>query len=215
MLTRLSLLPLALAAVVTVLPQERVKKNEPADFGALLTSAKSAYDAGRFGACVKDLQAASALAVVQRAKAVRAALPAAPAGYEIVEDKSLEEAVANPMLGAMALGVGSIIQQTYKPSEGGSRGASIEVTVTVDSPMLQMVQMWITNPAMLPKDSELVKYGPHNAILKQESGGKKRSLTILIGGNMTEVRWPDANEDALFALFDQKAIDKLAGALAE
>jgi hypothetical protein len=194
--------------------QERTKKPAPADFGALVANAKGDYDAGRFGACVKNLQAASTLAVVQRAKAIRAVLPKAPAGYEIEADQSLEEALANPMLGALALGIGSVVQQSYRPSPAGSRGASIEVTVTVDSPMLQMFQMWITNPAMLPKGSELIKYGSHNAILQQESGGKTRSLQLLIDGSMVEVRWPSADEDALFAMFDQKAVDALAAALA-
>jgi hypothetical protein len=200
----------ALGVLVAAAPQERAKPSTPADFGTLLTKAKTSYDAGRFGACVKDLQSAVSLVAVQRAKAIRAALPAAPAGYKIVNDDSMEEALANPMLGAMALGIGSVIQQTYRAEE---RGASIDVTITVDSPMLQMFKMWITNPAMLPKGSELVKYGPHNAILQQEGGGKTRSLQLLIDANMMEVKWPSADEDALFAMFDQKAVDALAAVL--
>jgi hypothetical protein len=203
----LILAPLALAAVLGA-AQERVKKNEPADFRALLESAQAAYDAGRFGACVKDLQAASSLAVVQRAKAIRAALPAAPAGFAIEPDESLEEALASPMLGAMALGIGSVVQQTYR-AEG--RGGSIDVTIQVDSPLLQMFQMWVTNPAMLPKGSEVIKYGAHTAVLRDDGG--TRNLQLVIDANLVEVSWPNADEDALFAMFDQKAVDKLAGVL--
>ena len=190
---------------------QRDQRARPVWPAALVQGAQGAFEAGRYGACVKALQEATTLVVIERSKAVRAALPAAPAGFKKDVDKSTEEALANPMLGAMALGVGNVVQQRYSPAEG--RGASIEVTVTVDSPMLQMFQMWITNPAMLPPGSELIKYGAHDAVLKQESNGKSRSLQIVLDGNLVDVQWPTADEDALFAMFDQKSIDALAAVL--
>jgi hypothetical protein len=88
----------------------------------------------------------------------------------------------------------------------------IKVTLTADSPMVQMFGMMTANPAMLGPDAELIKYGATSAILKKE--GTRRSLQIPIAGkHLCEVKWPNEDEDALLAMFDQASVTKLTLAL--
>ncbi|MEM7307610.1 MAG: hypothetical protein AAF682_13110 [Planctomycetota bacterium] len=204
-LSLLAIAPLALGAAT----QERVKPRQASDFGTLVDTAKKAWGDKRYGACQTSLQEAVALVAKARGDAIRAALPGAPAGFQAEKPKKQDQA-ANPFLGALAATVGNVIEQRYIPDGGGQ---PIQVTVTADSPMLQMFQMWIANPAMLPAGSELIKYGPHNAVLKKEQNGRRLNLQIVVGGSLAEVRWPNGDEDALFAMWDQAAVDKLAGVL--
>ena len=208
--TLLLLAPLVSASLALAPAQERVKAKQPADFDGCLAAASTAWKERRFGACTKQLQDAIALVAQMRAAAIRAALPPAPEGYEIVPEET-DSLAANPMLAAMTASVGNVIQRQYRTQDGHS---TIDVSVTADSPLVGMFNMWITNPAMLGEDAELVKYGAYDAILKKE--GQRRNLQVLIeGSSVCEVRWPDDDEEALFAMFDQKAVDTLARALKE
>jgi hypothetical protein len=195
---------LAVAAV----PQERAAKKTPADFGKTLDSAKKAWGAGDYGACMASLKEAISLVTVKRVETILAALPAAPEGFEIVPDKSMDQMRANQMMGAMAAAIGSTVTRDYR---GPYR---IRATVTADSPMVQMLNMWIANPATLDPDSELITYGPHKAVLKTTGGGKQRELMIVLNEkHVVQVDYASDDEDALFAMWDQAAIDKLAAAL--
>lgn len=209
--TRFLLVPLVTAsAALAPFAQERVKPKQPTDFDGCLSAASTAWKERRFGACTKQLQDAMALVADMRADAIRSALPGAPEGYEIVPEEK-DAMAANPMLAAMTASVGSVIQRQYRAQNGRS---TIEVTVTADSPLVGMFNMWIANPAMVGEGAEVVKYGPYNALLKKE--GQRRNLQILIeGSNVCEVRWPNEDEDALFAMFDQQAVNTLARALKE
>lgn len=209
---KLALVALAVLPVATVALQERASKKKEKDFPAVMTAASEAWKDHRFGACLGSLREATHLAYVKYAQAIQAALPAAPAGFTAKPDTSYGDSAAAPLVGALSAGFGTVISQSYQP-EG--RGRAIQVTVTADSPLVQMLGMVINNPAMLPKGSELIKYGAHSALLEQKSGGKSRGLQILIHGkDLVDVQFPSDDEDALFAMFDQAAVDRLAQALA-
>lgn len=193
--------------------QERVKPREANDFPGCLTAAQNAWKEGRLGECTRQLQEALALVSERRAVAMREAMPAAPDGYEIVPPKPTDPR-ANAMLAGMSAAVGSMITQEYRPVDARSGRSTISVTLTADSPMVQMIAMMTSNPAMLGQDAELIKYGPTNAILKKD--GQRRSLQILIAGkHLCDVTWPNEDEDALLAMFDQAAVTKLTRALEE
>ncbi len=203
LLAPLALLPLVSFAFV----QERVKPKAADDFPKCLETAQKAWHEERYGECLRQLQNATGLAATKRVEAIKASLPAAPAGYKIAPEKNTANQ-ANPFVGAVTAGLGSVVTQRYNPIERGG-GQAINVTVTADSPLLQMFRMWVANPAMLPAGSELIKYGAHNAVLKKEQGGQKRNLQILIGNSLVDVNWPNADEDALLAMWNQAAVDKL------
>jgi hypothetical protein len=189
-----------------------VKAKEAADFPTTLTSAKTHWDNGRYGACLSDLHAAVLLASQKRAEAVVAALPAAPAGWNAVPDKSRDQMQNNAFAQAMGAGLaaaGNVVQHEYKQQGGSGR---VQVTITADSPLVAMFNAWIANPAMLEKGAELIRYEAHSAVLKKPSGSLQ--LQILIHDkHLCDVDARGMTEDQLFALFDQKAVDALAGVL--
>lgn len=198
---------LATLVLTSAALQKRVQTAEAEDFPAIMKSASAAWEANDFGACVAHLKKATGLANEKRSEAIRAALPAAPAGW------MLEPAKKNPAENAMAaaLGgaIGNVTQANYR--EEGGRG-SISVSIMSDSPMIQMFNMWASNPAMLGENAELIEYEAHRAVLKKESSGL--SLQILIHKkHMCDVKVRGLDEDAMFKMFDQATIDKLAAIL--
>lgn len=209
-LERLSLIGLCtLSLVFVAAPQERQKAAAPADFPALLTQAGKAWDAKQYGGCLKTLRQASALVVIERVKAVRAALPNAPDGFEKTGQEENDQAAQNPFAAAIAAGYGSSIEQNYQEKNGN---ASIRVSITADNPMVQALGMLFSNPAMREAGTEVVKYGPHNALLKKQ--GDSWNLQILIGQDLCEVNVDGRKDDFLLAMFNQAAVDKIAAALA-
>ena len=203
---------LALSTTVLFLGplQERVKPKGPADFGKTIESAKANWEKGSFGACVKDLQTLTGLAMEKRALAIREALPAAPEGWEKVPAEPMD--TENPFLAAMGGGLGNIVEQEYRSAE--SRRAGMQATVTADSPLVSMLSMMFGNPAMAGENVELVKYGSHKALLTKESDSLQ--LQILISdAHVVDVSFYDTDEDKLFGMWDQAAVDRLASALAQ
>jgi len=85
--------------------------------------------------------------------------------------------------------------------------------MTTDSPMVQMFNMWIQNPAMLGEGAELIKYGPHAAVLRTQGSGRLQLQILLLGKHLCDVTSEGLDEDGLFALFDQAAVDRLASVL--
>lgn len=198
-----------LGSVLVPFAQERVKAKGPADFKATLTAAQTHWDAARYGQCIGELQTAIGLVSEKRAEALLAAFPPAPAGWKVLPDKSRESMQQNPFAAMMSTSIGNIIERKYQAEKGG---ASMSCTLTADSPLAQMFGMWVANPAMLEPGSELIKYGPHNAVLKNQDGNL--NLQILVQGkHVLEIDTRKMTEDELFAVWNQKAVDELAKVL--
>lgn len=198
----------ACATFTSAAIQKRVKAKGAEDFPAIMAAANQSWNKQEYKACIKSLNKAVELAVGKHTEVIRAALPKAPTGWEVVADRNNQ--AANPFAAMMSGAVGTIINQKYRQTDGGR--SRLEVTVTVDSPLVQMFGMWLNNPAMLPPESELIEYGTQKAVLKKEGNGW--NLQILIhGAHICEVRATGMDEDALFKVFDQAAVDKLAEVL--
>jgi len=90
--------------------QKRVKQDEPEDFPTILAASKTAWDAEKYGACIEKLNQALALASEKRVEKIREALPAAPAGWEVLPEKK-NNAAAVPGLAAFAATVGNVIER--------------------------------------------------------------------------------------------------------
>jgi hypothetical protein len=208
---RHSILCLSLAvlpALTSLLVQERAKPKEASSVPQLLDGAKESFQAGRFGACITQLNEAIGLVGQERAKAIRAALPAAPEGFEIVPDENAQSTAGNPFAAAMLGGVGNVVQQDYRAT-----GSSIGVTVTADSPLIQIFSMWTTNPAMLEEGAELIKYGSYNAVLKNPNSSRWE-LQLVIDKTLIEVTATGFDDDRLLKFMNQAAVDQLAAVLA-
>ena len=202
-----SLIALALVAALPLgLAQERVKKKGAADFAAVHQSLGESWKAGQYGKSVDLARELLAIANTKRSAVVMAAMPAAPEGWTVEsEEQSAQE---NAMAAAIAAGMGTTIQRRYSNESGEG---SLELTVTADSPLAQMVQMWLTNPQMLGEDAELVKYGTSQAVLRKD--GDSWNLQMLIDDDLVEATLYGQSDDFLLGFLDQAAVDKLAAAL--
>ena len=196
---------LAAGTAVGAVAQERVQPKGPADFGALHADVKKQYDAGHYGKAYATANDLVGLIGTRRSQAIREALPAAPEGYEKVPFKEPKnQAMQNQML--RGIGMGNIIEQTYR-----GPGGQIKVTATADSPLIQMFQMVLNNPAMLGENQELIKYGELMALL--EAQGNRKTLKIVIGNSMVESVFNGHDDDFIFAMWNQAAVDKVERAV--
>jgi hypothetical protein len=192
----------------TAVAQERVKPKGAADFGTLYEQVKSDYEAGRFGSAYEAARELTAVIAMKRAETIRAALPDAPEGYEKMPAKKGDDVRQNPMLAALAAGIGTVIEQVYK-----GPGGLIQVTVTADSPVIAMFNAMFGNPALLGENQEMIKYGDIMAVL--ETSGERKTLKIIIDNTLVESKFPKRNDEFIFAMWDQKAVDRLKEALAK
>jgi len=207
MISKLAVSVLALASLPLLgaaLPQERVKPKE-VGFTARLDNARRAFEANKFGTTVQELQEALALAVQKHHDAVLAALPPALNEWKITPQK--KPAAAAGAFGSAFMGMaGNIISQEYRRSEGG---AHVNVTVHANSPMVQALGMMFANPALLGEGKELITYNDDKAVL--ETRGKRLTLQILVSGkHLVEVGASGVDDETLFRMFNQEAVDRLA-----
>lgn len=212
-MSRLALTAIVLAAAPLMLAsslQKRAKENKPADFPALIKKATDEWNASKFGTCIATLREATALATQERINVIRGALPQAPAGFEQVPEKKkdLQATAGFAGLGALA---GNMVERRWNQTEGR---ANISVTVTADAPMVGMLSQYMTNPALLGDDKELIEYGRDKAILETQRNGERRHLQIIISEkHMVDVTANGITEEQLFAMWSQETVDRLSSAL--
>jgi len=198
-------------AATPVAAQTRVQPKTPADMKEILTAAQSQWDAGDYDAFAKSIKQAERLATAKRNDGLLSALPDPPEGWVKVEQKPSEQIANNPFAQAMGGMMGKMVDQKYREEGGNGR---MDVTLATDSPVVKMMAMAFSNPAMLEDGSELIEYGTHKAVLKSQSG-KPRELQIVIDGkHLCTVKVQAMTEEQLFAVFDQKAVDRLSAAMA-
>jgi hypothetical protein len=188
--------------------QERVKKQGPADFESTYAALGSAWQSQQYGLAMQKSRELIDLISHKRSEAILAAMPAPPEGYEVVPvRKPAQAAPSHPMAGMQAA-VGTVVEHKYRPTGGGR---TIDVTLTADSPLGQMFQMWVTNPAALGADAELIKYEAYSGVLRKQGNGW--NLQILIGSDLCEVVVQDRDDEFLLGWVNQAAVDALATAL--
>lgn len=210
-MTRTHVPALALTTVLCTgaafaLVQERVKQKK-ADFPTTHAAVLQQWNAGEYGACLEGLRELTGMVSVKRVESLLKVLPAAPEGFEVESETTLEDLQDQPFLG-MAGMIGSSVERSY----GASDGAHLQLTVTADSPVAQMWSVWLANPQMIDPSAEVVKYQAHSAILKQD--GETWELTALIHGkHVIEVRLDGRDDEFLLKFLDQKTVDALARVL--
>jgi len=196
---------LALAALVAAptFAQKRVGPKKEPTFPEAVEQARKAFDSGDFGAAVSALQAAMQAVQKKQRVAILEALPK-PAGWTF-EDEAEQDQASNPFAAGMAV-LGLNIQRKYRVEDGSKR---MDVDITANSPMVQMMSMLFANPAMIQADGgELVEYGAHKAILKKQD--EDLELTIVMHNkHIVKVDASGMSVDDLFAIFNQALVDRL------
>jgi hypothetical protein len=194
-----------LLATVLAAPGLAQKRSGPAKeptFGEAVETARKAFDAQEHGAAVSALQAAIRAVQKLQRKAILEALPK-PEGFTF-EDQAQDE-TANPFAAGMAA-LGLTVQRRYQKGDD----KSIDVEVTANSPMVQMLTMMIANPAVIKADGgELVEYGVHKAVLKK-SGDSGHELTIVMHDkHIVKATCQGLSADELLAVVDQACVDRM------
>lgn len=205
------LAPLALAAVVAVpFAQERVSRKEPATFDDVHGAIAQAFRAGEFGRALAKTRELIGVIAPRLTEAILGAMPPAPEGFTIQpQPERNQQQQQNPMLSALTAGIGAVVEQRYT----GPNGARVQVTVTAESPLVQMFGMWVSNPAVLGPGAELIKYDEYDAILRKEGSGW--ALQMVIGTSLVEAKGQGegVDDELLLKMFTQARVDGLAKVL--
>lgn len=192
----------AVLATVTLgaLAQERIKPKGAGDYDSVYAAVGEHWKAGRWGKCYASARELLAVISKRRGVEIRKAMPV-PAGL-VAEPVAENDPQATAMMAAFTAGVGNVIEQTYRGA-----GKEVRITVTADSPMLQMFRMIVQNPAMLQPNQELVKYAECQAVLETE--GEQVTLRFLLEESLVEADFQGYDADSALKVFDQAAVTKL------
>jgi hypothetical protein len=175
------------------------------EYKGSVDKATKAYDQKAWGECVKQLRNAMMAAQKQRTDAIRAAMPAAPAGMKFEDDKNDNEA-ANMWVA----GIGNQVTRNYRNDDGDR---SISLRVQADSPMVAMMLPMLTNPvAVQASHGEMLTYDKQKAVLtKQGDDGKNWKLQIVVdSAHLIEIDAQGFDRAGLLKVFDDAAVGKLA-----
>ena len=136
-----------------------------------IESARKLYRDGRYSRAVSELKAAAAEIQLLQADKLKKALPKPLSGWSADEPTSVRA-------GMQFLGGGIAIVRQYhlKESEG-----EIEIGVVTESPLLQSVMMFLSNPLFIAEDrsKETINLGNYSGIVEFSEG--KGELDLLVG----------------------------------
>lgn len=193
-------------ATVTLgaLAQERIKPKAAGDYDSVYAAIDEHWKAGHFGKCYSSTRELLGLISKRRGVEIRKAMPV-PAG--LVADPVVEDdPQAAAMMAAFSASLGNVVEQTWR---GGDK--EVHISVTTDSPMLQMFRMVLQNPAMLQPNQELVKYAECQAVLETE--GQQVTLRFVLDESLVQGEFQGYDADGALKILDQSAVTKLYGAI--
>ncbi len=139
-----------------------------------IEEAKELYLEGKYSEASSELQFAVNQIQNLQAEQLKKLLPDALAGWEA------EEGTAS--IGAMGFfGGGLTVSRTYRKEDTGE---SIEIQILTDSPLLQSMLMFLTNPMMSAgqPDTKLVRIRKEKAIEKFSAQRKDGELSVVLEG---------------------------------
>ena len=139
-----------------------------------IEEAKELYLEGKYSEASSELQFAVNQIQNLQAEQLKKLLPDALAGWEA------EEGTAS--IGAMGFfGGGLTVSRTYRKKDTGE---SIEIQILTDSPLLQSMLMFLTNPMMSAgqPDTKLVRIKKEKAVEKFSAQRKDGELSVVLEG---------------------------------
>ena len=135
-----------------------------------IEEATASYQKGDFSNAVAQLDYASALIRQMKAEGVVAVF------CEPLDGWTAEPATSNAA-GGMMMGGGIMAERTYR-----KESALVEISLVMDSPMLQSVAMMINNPAMMTMSGAKLTKIQGNKAMQQGDGGDI-TISFIINGN--------------------------------
>jgi len=201
----------AVIGLLVILPsfmQTRQQKAAPPDFAGTMKKAVAAYENQKYGLCIRQLAIATQVVAEARKKILLAAMPPAPEGFERLPERKVSAQERAMMAGLTHTMVGQAMECKYRRKD---RKGHINVNIMTDSPLIKMLAMQFSMAKMNP-DLEEIGYNTHKGLLQKK--GKSLELSILIAGkHLIQVKAAGITEDALFRMFNQAFVDKIAAQL--
>ncbi|MFM8981197.1 MAG: hypothetical protein ACKOSS_12150 [Planctomycetia bacterium] len=203
--TRLVLLAAVIVPCLALAGALRLRA-EDLDVPGLFDSAKASFAEKHYGKCWSDLQLLVAEVSRFRAEALKEVMPKAPAGW------TAEDAQAGNGGGWAWVSLGTQVTRRYSKGES----SSMEVQLTADAPamLLTGLNMFLTNPAMVPAGSKIVMIKGRRGLLESDKEGKSGNLQVLLNAPTAFLRI-EGNDiavgdlaDAFPAALDLEAIEK-------
>lgn len=163
-------------AVVSAIAGSFAAYAEDLDPLTLFESAKASYGEKKYGQSMSDLKLLFNEIGRRRVDQLRLTLPAAPAGWT-AEDQDGDSGA----LGAMFWGAGVTVKREYKKGDE----ARVTVELNADSPLVGMMGMMFSNPAMMGEGASVVTIKGKRAVLQYEKEAKRATLQLLLNSNTT------------------------------
>jgi hypothetical protein len=184
------------------LGQQRTAPKKPPTFAEAVEAATKAAEGEQFGSAISSLQSAIRDLQKKQRVAILAGMPK-PEGWEIQDEEANE--LADEMSAGMAV-AGMTARRQYRMGDG----KSLDVEITANSPMLQMVAVMFNNPAIVTADGgEIVQYGAHKAILKKNGDASHELQILMHDKHLIRVNAQGVSDDELLKIFDQAFVDRM------
>ena len=163
-----------------------------------IDEATKAYKDGDLSTAAAQLDYASSLVRQKKAGTVVAVFPDALEGW------TAEDADSNAAAG-MFMGGGITASRRYTKDD-----ASIEISLVMDSPMLQSISMMLSNPAMLTMSGgKLVKVQGNKAALQNEDGHLTLSFIVNSNALFTIEGYDGATKEEVMLYGEKLKLDAL------
>jgi hypothetical protein len=166
-----------------------------------IQEATKAYQAGDYQGATSSLEYAAQLVRQKRGGALQTALPQPLGGWTAEDAKA--EAVSAMMFGGM-----TSAERVYRKGD-----ASITVRILTDSPMLQGMMGFFTNPAMAAAAGiKMQRIGDQKAMVKYDPATKGGEVTIVVANRfMVTVEGDGAEQQDLLSYAGAIDFKKLQG----
>ncbi len=131
-----------------------------------IEAARKAYEAGRYGEAVRELEFAAQMIRQKKAGMLRAVFPEPLPGWKAAPPRI-------QVAGRALLGGGVSASRAYTKGE-----ARVTVEIAMNNPLLQTFLGIVDNPMFVGPDQQLVRVQGHRGLLKFDPAARSGELTI-------------------------------------
>jgi hypothetical protein len=176
------------------------------DMSEQLEAARAAYERGELQTSVQGLQFVIAALQERIDQSLLRLLPEPLPGWAAEESQATSGGMA-------AMFIGTHLSRRYQREDG----ASLEISLTANSPFLPMMTMMLSNPLMIQSDphSRLFTHAGRRGLIRQDRDTKGWEISLIGGGNLlirvsgTGIERTDA--EAYLKAIDLTAVEKAFG----
>lgn len=132
--------------------------------------AKSLYAGGKYSEAVSELKYAISKIREMQAEMLKAAFPASIPNFTAQEAE-----VNNVAMGFMGGGLSASRRYT------NSAGAEVKIEIITESPLIQSLSMFLSNPMFAGQGKKMVRVGAYKGLLEFTPDNNSGKLQILVG----------------------------------